>query len=302
MKVAVCIVTFNAANFLRKCITSVLNQTYDKFRLIIVDDGSTDNTEEIIKEFNDARIYYKRNSKNLGIAAARNESIRQLKDEKYVFFIDADCYAVPHWIENGLDCFKNKEGVICVNGQTIYVCEGYHPHLSEKSHIQTDSWREAYQTCNIAYRRKVFQAIKGFDEKNFNYLLEDIDFAIRVKKQFSDMKFIHSEKMKVVHQKIEFTISSFFSDTLKVLFFMKLLKKYGKTNPSIPSIFKSNILNKDYFFLSIFPLGIIFYIIKTQKRVSCARDLLFVFLYILKSYYYRILTWNYAVKMKVRIF
>jgi len=301
MKVAVCLITHNAGHFLRKCIISVLNQTYKEFRLVIVDDGSMDNTQHIIQDFGDKRIHYKRNSRQLGIAASRNECIEQLKDEEYIYFTDADCCVEPDWIENGLAFFEKDRNVICVNGKTIYVCEGYRPHLFEKSHIQTDNWSEAYQTCNIAYKRIVFQKVRGFDERNFNYFLEDTDFAIRAKTEFPNMKFVSTDKVKVIHQKVEFTVSGFFSDTRKVLYIIRLLKTYGKNNDMIRFAFSGNILNKNYLLLSLFPPGIIYYIVKTKKRVSCLRDLLFVFLYVVKSYYYRVLVWKYGIKERVLI-
>ena len=59
-EIAVCITTYNSAAYLERCISSVLAQTYKDFRLIIVDDGSTDNTKDIIIGFSDERICYKK--------------------------------------------------------------------------------------------------------------------------------------------------------------------------------------------------------------------------------------------------
>ena len=52
--------TYNCASFIKKAITSILNQTYKDFEFLIIDDGSTDNTESIVKSFNDNRINYQR--------------------------------------------------------------------------------------------------------------------------------------------------------------------------------------------------------------------------------------------------
>ena len=96
----------------------------------------------------------------------------------------------------------------CVIGKTEYVHAGYKPHMFENSHIQTDNWGEAYQTCNIAYLTSAVKEIGGFDAKNFNHMNEDIDLAIRIKEKFPDKKFIRNREMKVIHQKIEWTIYS----------------------------------------------------------------------------------------------
>jgi len=75
-KVSVVIPTYNRAHLVGRAIRSVLNQTYQDFEIIVVDDGSTDNTKEVVKSFNDPRIRYIRHEKNRGGSAARNTGIR----------------------------------------------------------------------------------------------------------------------------------------------------------------------------------------------------------------------------------
>ena len=75
--VSIIIPTYNCARLIVRAIESVLNQTYRDFELIIVDDSSTDNTEKIIKKFQeqDKRVKYIRHEKNRGGSAARNTGI-----------------------------------------------------------------------------------------------------------------------------------------------------------------------------------------------------------------------------------
>jgi len=80
--VSVVIPTYNRAHLVGRAIRSVLNQTYQDFEIIVVDDGSTDNTEEVVKSFNDPRIRYIRHEENRGGSAARNTGIRALLDPK----------------------------------------------------------------------------------------------------------------------------------------------------------------------------------------------------------------------------
>jgi glycosyltransferase involved in cell wall biosynthesis len=70
--ISVSIATYNRAHLLPRAINSVLNQTYQNFELIIIDDGSTDQTKEVIKSFTDERIIYFRHEKNMGYLTARN--------------------------------------------------------------------------------------------------------------------------------------------------------------------------------------------------------------------------------------
>lgn len=80
--------TYNRGKFLHTCVNSVLNQEYSNWELIIVDDGSTDNTEEIIKSFNDNRIkyYHKENEER---SVARNFGIKKANGD-YLLFLDSD--------------------------------------------------------------------------------------------------------------------------------------------------------------------------------------------------------------------
>jgi len=90
-KVSVIIPTYNRAHLIGRAIQSVLNQTYQDFELIVVDDGSTDNTNEVIKEFSqkDKRILYIKHDKNKGGSAARNTGIKAARGE-YIAFQDSD--------------------------------------------------------------------------------------------------------------------------------------------------------------------------------------------------------------------
>jgi len=85
-KVSVIIPTYNRAHLIGRAIQSVLNQTYQAFEIIVVDDGSMDNTEEVVKRLNDSRIKYIKHKFNRGGNAARNTGIKKLKRRIYCIF------------------------------------------------------------------------------------------------------------------------------------------------------------------------------------------------------------------------
>jgi len=97
MKFSIVIPTYNRAQLIGNTIQSVLNQTYTNFELIVVDDGSSDNTKEVVNGFNDLRIKYfwKENAER---GAARNFGLKQANGE-YVFFIDSDDEMLPNHLE-----------------------------------------------------------------------------------------------------------------------------------------------------------------------------------------------------------
>lgn len=102
--------TFNSAKFIDETIQSVRNQTYNNWEMIIVDDGSTDNTEEIISLVvkNDNRIRFYKLDKNSGAAVARNRGIEDAKGQ-YLTFIDADDIWFPDFIKNSVKTIKETK-------------------------------------------------------------------------------------------------------------------------------------------------------------------------------------------------
>ncbi len=106
--VSVIMPSWNTGRFIAESIQSVINQTYTNWELIIVDDSSTDNTDEIIAGFKDKRIKYLKNKKNSGAAITRNRAIREAKGE-WIAFLDSDDLWTPEKLEKQLD-FMNSNG------------------------------------------------------------------------------------------------------------------------------------------------------------------------------------------------
>ena len=90
-KVSVITASYNCAKFIEESIKSVLNQTYDNLELIIIDDCSTDNTEEIVNEYikKDSRIKFYRLNNNSGAAVARNKGLDEATG-RFIAFLDSD--------------------------------------------------------------------------------------------------------------------------------------------------------------------------------------------------------------------
>jgi glycosyltransferase involved in cell wall biosynthesis len=121
--VTIIIPTYNRENFLPEAVESVLNQTYKNFELIIVDDGSTDNTAKIAGNYlSDPKIQYIY-QENGGISAARNKAIRRAKG-KFLMFLDDDDFYLPFAVEKLLTCIQKKPGVKFAYGDIITLQEG----------------------------------------------------------------------------------------------------------------------------------------------------------------------------------
>ncbi len=87
--VSIIMPSFNTGRFIKKTINSVLNQTYKNWELIIVDDCSNDNTDEIVNNINDSRIRYFKNRSNVGAALSRNKALKEARG-KWIAFLDSD--------------------------------------------------------------------------------------------------------------------------------------------------------------------------------------------------------------------
>lgn len=96
--VSIIMPSWNTGNFIAESIQSVIDQTYKKWELIIIDDCSTDNTDGIVASFKDDRIKYFKNEKNSGAALTRNRGLREAEGE-WIAFLDSDDLWAPEKLE-----------------------------------------------------------------------------------------------------------------------------------------------------------------------------------------------------------
>lgn len=97
--VSIIMPSYNTADYIAESIQSVLEQSYTDWELIVVDDCSTDNTDEVIKPYlTDGRIKYFKNEKNSGAAVSRNHALREAKG-KWIAFLDSDDLWMPDKLE-----------------------------------------------------------------------------------------------------------------------------------------------------------------------------------------------------------
>lgn len=166
--ISVIIPAYNADRFIKESIESVLSQSFKDFELIIVDDGSKDDTKEIIDEFihltNIKYIY----QENTGVSAARNTGAQLAKGE-YLVFLDADDILMPHCLEKRLQKIENSDFGLVHNdmqtvrfednslGEVMFGREGFILDdllLWEGCSIPTPS--------SIMVKRKVYEEVGGF--------------------------------------------------------------------------------------------------------------------------------------------
>lgn len=115
-KVTVLMPTYNVAPYVKEAVESVLRQTYDDFELLVIDDCSTDNTLDVVREVDDSRIRVVRNERNLGLADNLNRGLSLITTE-YVARMDGDDIALPYWLEKEMNYLESHPEVgICGGG------------------------------------------------------------------------------------------------------------------------------------------------------------------------------------------
>jgi glycosyltransferase involved in cell wall biosynthesis len=117
--VSVLLPVYNSENYLKEALDSVLNQTVQNFEIIIIDDGSTDNSKaNIIDIYKDQRIHYYRNEKNLGLPQTLNLGLKKCKG-KFIARMDADDISFPNRFEKQIEFLESNRDIALVGSAYI---------------------------------------------------------------------------------------------------------------------------------------------------------------------------------------
>ena len=181
-EVSVIIPTCNRGEKVCRAVSSVLDQTYTAFELIVIDDASTDDTIHKLKEFGN-RIQVIRHMENKGVSAARNSGIKKSKG-KYIALLDSDDYWLPEKLQVQIDFFdKNPDAVICQAGE-LWIRKGKRVNPAQK-HLKPsgDIFIPSLKLCLVSpsavmFKRSLLDEVGMFDE-GFP-VCEDYDLWLRI--------------------------------------------------------------------------------------------------------------------------
>lgn len=284
-KISVVIPTFNRENSLPHAIRSVLSQTYQNWELLVVDDGSTDRTAEVMRDFlHDTRIKYFYQANSGGPAKPRNIGISHATGE-FVAFLDSDDIFLPAKLEEQLKLFfRDRSGRLGFVGCNANVVRDGCVEDVYRLYDRGDVFERLLQnnfilSCtNILVRKEILLRAGGFDE-TLRYL-DDWDMWIRVAATGSIFDFVdlplfsyclhesnitknfNSHQILLEKERIILKQDSFFEDACKVysfsiqLFFageyVKAKKYIKKAIVLSPFVLKYNYV---YLLLLLGPLG-----------------------------------------------
>lgn len=183
--VSVIIPTYNYAHFIGEAIQSVLDQTYRNFEIVVVDDGSTDNTGEVVAQFPAVRYLPQPNQ---GIAAARNTGLRSTSGD-FLVFLDADDRLLPQALESGLAFLEKQPNCVFVSGHWELIdLEGRPLPSPPPAAIHEDHYR-AFLNYNyigtvgqVMFRRALFSTEAWFDPTVPG--CDDAELYLRIAKKY----------------------------------------------------------------------------------------------------------------------
>ena len=188
--VSVIVCSYNGAKTLAQCLESLGQLDYPNYEVILVDDGSTDDTSEIAARFPDVRYFHQTNH---GLSHARNHGAAVAKGEIFAY-TDSDCMADPDWLYYLLSTLLSGDyaGVGGPNVSPparnwVQACVAAAP--GGPSHVLlTDTVAEHIPGCNMAWYRWAFESIGGFDPE-YHKAGDDVDFCWRVQQAGHEIAF-----------------------------------------------------------------------------------------------------------------
>ena len=185
MKISVIIPTYNRFNSIGRALDSILDQTYKPHEIIIVDDGSTDGTRELIRDqYPSIKYFYQSRS---GVSKARNKGIVESK-AKWIAFLDSDDQWQPNKLEEQKNNLKQNPTILVSHTNEIWIRNGVRVNQMKK-HQKYGGY--IFDKCldfcrmspsSIMIHKQVFEDIGNFDEDLL--VCEDYDLWIRVTSKF----------------------------------------------------------------------------------------------------------------------
>ncbi len=176
----------NEKKYIDAAIESIIEQTYEKFEFIIVDDASTDNSVRIIESYEDDRIHLIRNETNQGLTVSLNRAL-DYASGTYIARQDADDISNPHRLKRQVSFLENNAEIALV-GTGAYLIDGNGAVLEQRVGYCKPEYQDFLNKSHIIHgsilgRRGVFEKLDGYDE--FFRYGQDYDLWLRLSKQYN---------------------------------------------------------------------------------------------------------------------
>ena len=242
--VSIIVPFYNAENYIKKTIGSVLAQTYQQFEIIIINDGSTDNGYSIIKTIMDDRIHLVE-QENQGVSFSRNKGIAMSKGE-FIVFLDSDDILHPNFLERRISTLKKSTAVACASNVVLVDGKGNKieedkKHFAANKSSQILEFNDGIITCPSSYLFKT-EFIKKH-KITFNKNLQssaDKYFLLEVLKQ-GEIELINESPMyyRILNESMSHKITKPLVKD-QIAFYYEI-KKFLKDNNSVTNSYYSRL-------------------------------------------------------------
>jgi cellulose synthase/poly-beta-1,6-N-acetylglucosamine synthase-like glycosyltransferase len=266
----------NGEKTLKKCIDSILNLNYPNYELIIVNDGSTDNTQKILEEYKDKIKII--NTQGVGPSKARNLAVKQAKGE-LVAFTDSDCIVDKEWLNELVKCFKIEENLAGVGGEQLSpqdesnfgkIVNNFMHSIGIIEYVKDEKevvFTQHNPTCNSIYKKEVFEKLGVFKEGLWPG--EDVEFDYRVTK--TGYKLLFNPKAIVYHYRPQ-----------NIKKFIKMMYKYGKVQGILVKMY--GFFRKIHFVPFVIFSNLILLILLAKFNYKLSFFLLFFYIFLILFY------------------
>lgn len=193
IKVSIIIPVYGVEKYIRQCIESVLNQTYKNIEVIVVNDGTKDNSMKIIEEYiRDNRIKII-NKENGGLSSARNRGIEEATG-KYIFFVDSDDWLENNTIEELINNLEDEEILEC----NFFIYDEI-TNIKERNKLKISNYevhkeKQFYEPLEMVVWNKLYNR-KFLNDNNIRFLEgvihEDVEFTIKTFVKVKKVKYIN---------------------------------------------------------------------------------------------------------------
>lgn len=228
--ISIIVPIYNAEKYLNKCIDSIINQSKKELEIILINDGSTDNSETIIKKYNDKRIKYFKN-KNQGIGKTRNFGIEKATG-KYIMFLDSDDFLELNACEKMFEKAKKDKLDIVICDYYRYFDNGKkeevklpnfkNSSLKDNPNIiceHLSPWAKIYKTDLLKNNNIKF--VENLKYEDAPFVIEALDCAKKIGKVNLPLNYY------VIHEKSETTVRD--ERVFDIIKIIDIIRKYTKS-------------------------------------------------------------------------
>ena len=187
--VSVIVPSYNHQNYIEECLYSILNQTYKNIQLIVIDDGSSDNTAAIINKLKETHEFIFEQQENIGLSKTLNKAITKYAQGKYISIVASDDFWCTNKISLQVEALEknNNLAMLCGKAKIVNSKSEIISNFNESLFLGKYTFAEiALGKCLVVaataiIKKEVFDKVGLFDE---NLLIEDLDMWLRVAVKF----------------------------------------------------------------------------------------------------------------------